>query len=387
MRIIYVSGAMKDSDFNSYVKDAKFNINPSNQNFHYRFLKALGTATPVTALTLRPFAKGLFDINKLPEASSQDDNITFKYLADETGRLYKLFVREANIAKTLQNELKESDTVILVDSMKYALAKTALRLGKKNRIKVFGIITDNPRLLSNESSLYCRAITSLYKKYDGFIALSKGLNELANVGNKPTYIFHGFAEELPEIVKKEQKPYFFCCGALYERYGILNMIEAFKKLKTDYELLIAGHGPLISAIKAIEQQDQQIHYLGLLSKEQISDYEQNAALNINPRLFDAELDKYSVPSKVLEYLASGTPLLTTMHTTLHEEFVGEAIWIKNGSVDELRKAMELFLKLQTNDLKKKALLAKQKVLEHYGLKVQGQKIYEFLLANSSFSNN
>ncbi len=390
MKILYISGAMKDSDFNEYVKDAKFSVNPSNQNFHYRFIQALALYTPVTALTLRPFTSGLFDnVNELKSATINDGKITFKYLPDASSRIYKLLRRRGVITKLISDEIAKSgkDTIVLVDSMKYVLAKAAIKAAKKNSMKVFALITDNPRLLSNKSFLYSKAIMSLYKKYDGFISLSNGLNELANKKNKPSYVFSGFAEVLGKSEVKETKPYFFCCGALYERYGILNMIEAFKNIKTDYELLIAGHGPLIETIKALTQSDSRIRYLGLLSKETIHAYEQNAVLNINPRLYDPKLDKFSVPSKVLEYLASGAPLLSTMHTTLHQQFCGEAIWIKDGSITELRKAMELFLNIQNGDMKKKALLAQEKVIANYGLKVQGLKIYEFLVANSSFSNN
>jgi glycosyltransferase involved in cell wall biosynthesis len=92
-----------------------------------------------------------------------------------------------------------------------------------------------------------------------------------------------------------------------------------------------------------------------------------------------------VPSKVLEYLSSGAPFLSTWHTSLRDEFCGEAIWVKDGSIDELRKAMDLFLHIQNGDMKKKALLAKEKALAKYGLENQGKLIYEFLLSNSSRS--
>ncbi len=389
MKILYISGAMKDGDFNNYVKNAKFSINPSNQNFHYRFLKALATQTEINALTLRPFAKGLFDVDELKSEHVKEDNVTFEYLPDKSGRLYKLLKRHHVLTKTISKVLKDlgEDVVVLVDSMKFALAKAALKAAKKHGAKAYAIITDNPKLLSNESQLYSRAIFSLYKKYDGFVTLSSDLNKLANKDNKPSYVFCGFAEAMQNMPRPEEKPYFFFCGALYERYGILNMIKAFRQLKTDRELLIAGHGPLIDEIKKTALEDSPIRYLGLLSREKIHQYEQHADANINPRLFDAELDKYSVPSKVLEYLSSGAPLISTLHTALRQEFSGEAIWVKDGSIDELRKAMDLFLHIQNDDMKKKALLAKEKVLVRYGLKEQGKSIYEFLLSNNSRSIN
>jgi len=389
MKIIYISGAMKDSDFNNYIKKARFNLNPSNQNFHYRFLKALATQTEIIAITLRPFSKGLFAVDTLEKANTNDDHITFNYLADDAKRFYKVFLRHRNLVKEISTIIKaqKEDVVILVDSLKYALAKAAIKVAKKNKIKVIAIVTDNPRLLSNESFLYAKAIETLNKKYDGFIALSTGLNELANKKAKPSYVFSGFAEEITIDKPLVKEPYFFCCGALYERYGILKMIEAFKQITTKHQLLIAGHGPMIEKIRQVEKDDPRIRYVGLLSREQVLNYESHSDLNINPRLFNEDLDKYSVPSKVLEYLSSGVPLLSTIHTTLHQEFCGEAIWIKDGTSEELRKAMELFLAFQNGEMKKKALLAKEKVLSKYGLEVQGKLLYEFITSVSSFSIN
>jgi glycosyltransferase involved in cell wall biosynthesis len=389
MKIIYMSGAMKDADFNIYIKKARYNLNPSNQNFHYRFLKSLASQAEIIAITLRPFSKGLFEVSHLEKEKSIDGQITFNYLADKANRFYRLFLRHRNLVKEISTIIKEQkdDIVLLVDSLKYALAKAAIKAAKKNKIKVIAIVTDNPKLLSNESLLYAKAIATLNKKYDGFVTLSPGLNELTNKKAKPSYIFSGFAEEITIDTPLVKEPYFFCCGALYERYGILKMIEAFKQVKTDRQLLIAGHGPMIETIKQLEKDDPRIRYVGLLSREQVLNYESHSELNINPRLFSEDIDKYSVPSKVLEYLSSGVPLLSTIHTALHQEFCGEVIWIKDGTSDELRKAMELFLAFQNGEMKKKALLAKEKVLSKYGLEVQGKLLYEFITSVSSFSIN
>lgn len=389
MRIIYVSGTMGDQDFNAYVKEAHTPINPSNQNFHYRFIKALSLHTEVSAVSLRPFSAHMFNRDELSRCESFDNGVSFTYLADKAGRLYRLFRRPHLLFKELNKQIGKDDknVLLIVDSLKYSLAKAAIRVAKKHKVPVIGVVSDNPFLLSNESKTYAQAVLSLAKQYDGFVALTTGLNELFNKQKKPSYIFHGFAEDYPPIPFDNAKPYFFACGALYERYGLVNLVDAFCKAKTDYELLIAGHGPLIPFLHEMERKDNRIHYVGLLSKDEIAKYEQNAALNINPRLFNDNLDKYSVPSKVLEYLSSGTPLLSTMHTTLHNEFCGEAIWIKDGTSQEILKALDLFIQIKTKDMKKKALLAKEKVLANYSLETQGKRIYEFLVSNNSFSTN
>ncbi|MFA5481329.1 MAG: glycosyltransferase [Bacilli bacterium] len=389
MRIIYCSQAMKDSDFNNFVKNANWDINPSNQNFHLRLIRALASQGPITAVTLRPFSIGLFDERLLSEAISKDEDIIFKYSSDKATRFYQLFQRGLSLRKQISREIKDSkeEVVFVVDALKYSLAKAAIKVALKYRIKIFAVITDNPRLLSGVSKTYIKTVESLFRHYDGFLTLTLKLNDYANRFKKPNYTFAGLAESTSPSKIKITKPYFFFGGALYERYGVMNLINAFKKVKTDYQLLIAGHGPLIEAIEVMAKEDSRIRYLGLLSKEDLISYQCSAVCNINPRPFDQKLDDYSVPSKVLEYLSVGVPLISTMNGALHKQFCGEAIWIKDGGEDELRKAMELFLLFNPEDIKKKALLAKEKVLSIYGLEIQGRAIYDFIAVNNSSSSN
>lgn len=380
MRIIYLSNTLLEDDFEILKKDINNLINPSNQNFHYRFLSALSLHTHVEAFSLRPFLKKNESVSLVSKVSPSNENLSFTYLPNKNTLIYKYLKRNSTIYKVLEEEIikDKRQTIIIVDGLKYVLAKVALKLRRYKHVKVYGIITDNPTLLSNESSLYSWLILKQYEKYDGYFCLSEGLNKLANVNNKLSYLFFGFAEEMPKQARPQKEPYFFTCGALYKRYGIINLIEAFLKLKTNNQLLIAGHGPLIKEIKEYEQKDQRIRYLGLLSRNDILKYEEHATLNINARLFDESLDQYSLPSKVLEYLASGTPLLSTIHTSLMNEYKDEVMWVKDDSEIGLNRALNKFLKSDNKVLKEKALEAKRKVLNENSLKTQGEKIYTFL---------
>lgn len=380
MRIIYLSNTLLEEDFEILKKDIGNLINPSNQNFHYRFLNALSLYTHVEAFSLRPFLKKGESVSITKKDSPQNNNLTFNYLPNENNLLYKYLTRNKNIEKILANELinDKRKTIIIVDGLKYSLAKVALKLRKYKHVKVYAIISDNPALLSNESTLYSWLILKQYEKYDGYFCLSEGLNKLANVHNKPSYLFFGFAEETPTQLRPLKEPYFFTCGALYKRYGIINLIEAFLKLKTNNQLLIAGHGPLIKEIKEYEKKDKRIRYLGLLSRGDILKYEEHALLNINARIYDPSLDQYSLPSKVLEYLASGAPLLSTVHTALMNEYKDEVMWVKDDREIGLTRALNKFLQSDYTKLKEKALKAKEKVLNDNSLKTQGEKIYSFL---------
>ena len=99
-------------------------------------------------------------------------------------------------------------------------------------------------------------------------------------------------------------PYIFHSGTLYQQKdGILGMIEAFGIAKQ--QLLSPS-----------------IEFVGYLTRDQVKEYLSKASLVISNRP-KSKQDYYGFSTKLGEYLASGTPLITT--------YWGEAInWLKNG---------------------------------------------------------
>ena len=99
-------------------------------------------------------------------------------------------------------------------------------------------------------------------------------------------------------------------GNLSERYGILNLAEAFTKLKEqDLRLVICGVGGAYDKLAEMSMKDSRIILRGLLPYDEILKVQRNALLLVNPRTSEGEYTKYSFPSKTMEYFVSGTPTL------------------------------------------------------------------------------
>ena len=91
------------------------------------------------------------------------------------------------------------------------------------------------------------------------------------------------------------------------------LIEAFELIEDpETSLHICGGGELKSYVDAMCQKDTRIHYYGVVSSERANELLQSASVLVNPRQNDSEYTKYSFPSKNIEYLMTGSPVVAYM---------------------------------------------------------------------------
>jgi glycosyltransferase involved in cell wall biosynthesis len=164
------------------------------------------------------------------------------------------------------------------------------------------------------------------------------------------------------------------------------MVDAFHKTNIKCKLVIAGSGPLDKYIEQMAEEDYRILYLSQLNKEKNIAYMRNSIANINPRPLNPNLDRESVPSKLLEYLSIGTPIISTKYPRLYGLFKDDVTWIDGNDVESMRLAFESYDINNQEMYLKKAATARRKVFEFYGIDVQSESINHFL-ANINSSNN
>lgn len=112
----------------------------------------------------------------------------------------------------------------------------------------------------------------------------------------------------PEILTR--KKYFLYTGTLDKRYGIRDLIDSYISANVrDNLLVICGDGDDKSYVETMSSHHENVKYMGQLEHSKIKILQKNAALLINPRSNEGEFTKYSFPSKVIEYMNSGVPIL------------------------------------------------------------------------------
>lgn len=389
MNVLIFSGAMTEHDFATFQSEAKIKPNPSNQNFYSKLIKCIALRNNVSVISHRPFVKGMMKDKYLESDIVTEGNVRFFYTYRETSKVYKVLREQNEIIKNAHRAIEEfhsNDFIIVVDTLRLSLLKAAKKVASEYNVKIVGMLTDNPSNLSGGIKSYVSQIKRLVRSLDGYLALTDGLVQVFN-GYKPSYVFEGLVDS-PDVFKKDPiYDYYFFAGSLYERYGVKTLVDAFHESNIKSKLVVAGAGPLAKYIEHLSYDDYRILYLPQLSRDKILGYERNAIVNINPRPLDPKLDNESVPSKLIEYLSNGQPVLSTKYPKLYGPFKDDVFWIEDSSLEGMRRALEEFAKADINDAKRKAYIAKMKAFEFYGLEVQSESIDHFLTSINSSSNN
>ncbi len=337
-KIIYLTNAMHFNDFEKLMKYVEVMPNPSNQNFHYRFITSLNEHYKVKVLSQRPINHKNCNLN----AVLDEFHHNFYY----PGFHLKPILRQLELYKNSKEIIRslkiQSTDFVFVDLLNLNLIKLAKHMKKRYGTKIVGILTDNPHNLSDVNKDYIKEVEKGYQLCDGFIFLTEHLNEYANRVGRPHQIISGvlsYTKIKSEITDKFGK-YVYFAGALYERYGVKTLIESFIKVKSDLHLLIAGHGPLQDEITLLAESHPRIDFLGAISPYKSLMFANEAYINVNPRPFSKDLDHDSIPSKVIEFAHTGVPTISTHHSRLENIYQDTIYWC-GDSIDELSTALEM----------------------------------------------
>ena len=377
MNIIYFTTCQDNNDYNEYLKIWPYPINASMQMFHNRLVRSLSLRNHVDVISLRPFSKQDCLVKSLLKAERVTNQIHWHYLSVRRSKIGRFSFMWAQVEKILRNVDKNS--IILTDTINSNVFTLATYAAKRKRLPIIGVCTNSPSNVTGTKRSYALNVLSLAKHLDGTISLTPALNDLYNEKGKPSIIVEGLVEDnLPYKVENKYCKYFLYSGSLYEKYGIYNLIQAFNELNLpDYKLLICGHHEGKVFLETIRRK-KNIRYLGALTNQECILLQENAVANINPRPFNEDLDRFTVPSKVFEYFNSNRPTISTKSSRLFKLFEQDAIWMKTGSVEDIKEAIKTLLTLKKEEQDYMAKKAHDRAQLYYSLSNVGLKLEDFL---------
>ena len=153
------------------------------------------------------------------------------------------------------------------------------------------------------------------RQVDSFTLLTEYMAEKLEVGTRPYIVVEGITDlqNVKVNQKKKSGKKIAYAGKLIEAFGVKRLIEAFELIEDpETTLHICGGGELKSYVDVMCQKDTRIHYYGVVSSERANELLQSASVLVNPRQNDSEYTKYSFPSKNIEYLMTGSPVVAYM---------------------------------------------------------------------------
>lgn len=147
--------------------------------------------------------------------------------------------------------------------------------------------------------------------------------------------------------------------------GISFLLKAFERVRDpDIELWICGHGGNSDLTEALKR-DNRIRFFGLVAEARLNEICEQASVLVNPRPSHVPGNTMNFPSKVLEYLSYGKPVISTWTSGLSPEY-GEVLEVLNEETEEcLAKTIENVLhwpdaKVAQNSIKIAEFLLKNK---------------------------
>ena len=171
--------------------------------------------------------------------------------------------------------------------------------------------------------------------------------------------------------------YVLYTGTLNYEFGIATLLDAFSKIEdSNLKLIICGFGGAESAIT--ESPDKRIVYLGKVDRRQALTLQRNATVLVNPRQNNNEFTKYSFPSKTMEYLASGVPVVAYKLDGIPDEYDNYLNYVPDNSPETLATVIQNICQMSEEERKKMGARAKRFVMEEKNARIQTKRILDFL---------
>ncbi|MHC1714451.1 MAG: glycosyltransferase [Acidaminococcaceae bacterium] len=263
--------------------------------------------------------------------STSDEYANYEVVGFINLKGLETIVKAHKVYKEILKWYKESEENrnILVYSH-YAAFMSAIGKAKRKcpGLKVCCIITDMPEL-----SAKCDSLIEIIKKLpsrimfnttyrnipyvDKFALLTKHMAESLNLSEDSYCVVECMCDShnkefstIPSFERSKDEIIFTYTGTLDKLYGIEELLSSFQRIQNDsFRLWICGDGNGRADVQQACKDDLRIKYFGVLGQGKISEIQSMSDVLVNPRPNDNIFTKYSFPSKTIEYMMAGKPVI------------------------------------------------------------------------------
>ncbi len=385
MNILYLSSMFDNETYGNLFTKAKKPMHAANK-YHQLLCRGLAeNGAEVQALSVLPVSRENCDKKYVRVKARNENGFTQKYIPAFNLPVLRHISLLVNAFFSVLFAKRKS--VLIYDVLMVSPAAGALLAAKLTGKKCIGIVTDLPQFMPiAKSSRGLKINLLLMNRADGYIFLTRQMNDVANPKGKPFAVLEGHVDinmqsaehgSFNTPVKKV-----LYAGTLAKIYGIKNLCESFAECGfTDAELHIYGDGNYAPELKELCKEHKNIIYHGNCPNDQVVAEELTSHLLVNPRPTAGEFTKYSFPSKTLEYMVSGAPVLTAPLAGIPDEYRDYLFYFDDAAEDGMVKALKEILALPAEELAQKGAAAKAFALAEKSNISQSRKILDFIKIN------
>lgn len=220
--------------------------------------------------------------------------------------------------KLIKRELKKADCLLVYNVVySWLFAPLIAHRMHKKAILILADYSEAESYSDLTRKLYASIQKWSMRRYDRIIGLSQNTEKFLRKGQEFCLMEGGINQDFydefatPDI-GDEELIHFMYAGILEKVTGIDLLLQAFTEIEDKrIRLYISGKGSLESLVRSAQEKDARIQYLGCPPYEEYMQNLHKADILLNPRNMNLPENKNNFPSKIMEYLATGKPILST----------------------------------------------------------------------------
>ena len=371
-RIVYFAGSIWGERLKGIIQNES--VSYAIHKYNHNLVRVIGSKYKIRVISPVQYNGHIPD-------SEISNGIEYKYMKYH-GKLGRIKI----LMQAIRNGCFIKNGMIIADSLNVLLALgiSLFKRGRKNKLVL--TVTDIPQdVLAHKKTIYSELFLYVLRRADGFIFLTEQTNRDYNLRNKPYIIMEGIANggKCGGNIRNKTSVY---AGGLKKEYYIAEMVDAYDAVAKDDEcLLIFGDGDcdVKEYIKKMACGSKHIQYLGTIPNEEILKFEKMAELLINPRPNIGDYTKYSFPSKLIEYMCSGTPALVNRLDGVPDEYYDKLILFSGINREDYKESIRSALDMSAEERERAGEEARTFIMERNGDKNSLMKIEKLIEEISS----
>lgn len=137
-------------------------------------------------------------------------------------------------------------------------------------------------------------------------------------------------------------------------FGALNLVKAFHFIDNpNIRLVICGSGEAKDEIAKIAAEDSRIDFRGQVSSDIARQCILDGDILVNPRPNDSVYTKYSFPSKIIDYLATGNPVVAFELDGMPKVYRSFIYYIPENTVQSMADTIKYVINEAEDEIQKK----------------------------------
>ena len=388
LNVIYIASTCSREKYTEYGESKGARVSQQAQKYNLLLAEGLlENGAKVDIISSRPINRRLYTKLWFKGERESVNGIDFHYVPFVNYKIFRnVFVLFSVFFKVLFSKNKKDETVVICDALNIVATMAALVASSLRGFKTVGIVTDVPCHLSNMQNIpfHQKLNLAVMKKFNSYLLLTESMSEIVNPKDRPYIVLEGHAdmsmsERENKLSEKADKKICFYAGSLKKVYGIKNLVEGFIAAAVpDTELHIYGDGDYAGELRELVKEYDNVKYYGVAPNSEIVEAELKATLLVNPRPTNEEYTKYSFPSKNMEYMASGTPVLTTRLPGMPDDHKDYVFFIEKEDAEGIKEALLSVFEHTPEELHEFGAQAKEFILKEKNNKAQAKKVLDFV---------